>query len=262
MLMKKDKIRRQVSGHFKKIQLLSESSVKHFRKDEIHVLRVEVKKLRALLRLLNTSSENLPELKISKSLKTFYRRAGDIRNIQNHITWIKNFFSEGKPPSSYIFFLKAKLKEYKNSMDAARISAQRFKSDRSRTLQQVPGEIGFGTVLSFINHKKIEIKKILGGQKTDEVLHALRKELKDIHYNRILIKEYVNLDQLPMIGGTKELLQLLGNHQDYCIHLHYLMSFDVSKSDAAEKKMLQSAKNEALKAKSALREQILQKIAG
>src|SRR6516162_822833 len=64
-----------------KFKTLSKLSQKITRKFDIHDFRVEVKKLRAFLRLLDIKKRN-DEPIIPKLLKTFYGYIGIIRNIQ------------------------------------------------------------------------------------------------------------------------------------------------------------------------------------
>ena len=68
---------------FKTIHKLFHQIIKEFNVDDIHDFRVEVKKLRAFLRLLDSEKEIEGPL-IPKLLKTFYGYIGIIRNIQLH----------------------------------------------------------------------------------------------------------------------------------------------------------------------------------
>ena len=241
--------------------MFSEAVVEDFHKERIHRLRVNIKKLRACLRLLNMEKEDRKVLKIPNPLKKFYRKAGNIRNIQNHRVWIYHFFRGRPRPAGYLTLLRKKLSEEKIEMKNASLSSSAFKHEKKKIENGLPDKIGSKTITAFMEQKRSIIRIILSSDKTDEMLHSLRKQLKDIQYNEKLIKYFLGPDMPPVIGNIKELTLLLGNHQDHVIHLTFLLSGEIEKLNSEERKLLDEATAEVRKNKATLRNQILQMIA-
>jgi len=63
--------------HITQLRLLSKKVAAGFSADDIHELRVEAKKLRALLRLAGPDDRRFP-----KTFRHIYKAAGEIRNLQ------------------------------------------------------------------------------------------------------------------------------------------------------------------------------------
>ena len=109
--MKEKEIVGVVKDSFKTINKLSHKIIKEFTADDIHDFRVEVKKMRAFLRLLDTEKEMERPL-IPKLLKTFYGYIGIIRNIQLHRHHLFKYISDYKieKPKEYLMILDAETK--------------------------------------------------------------------------------------------------------------------------------------------------------
>jgi len=259
--MKKNKILKNLEELFGKIEMFSETVINDFHKERIHRLRVNIKKLRACLRLLNMGTNDSKVLRIPRSLKKFYRRAGNIRNIQNHRAWIYQFFRGRQRPAGYLAFLRKKIYEEKIEMKDASLSSSLFRHEWNKIENRLPDKINSDTIAAFMDQKKSIIRIILSSEKTDEMLHSLRKQLKDIQYNEKLIRYFMGPDRPPVMENIKKLTELLGNHQDYVIHLGFLESNDIEKLSTEERKLLDTATAEINKNKTALRNQILLMIA-
>src|SRR5690348_18289101 len=81
--MKQKEIKEVITNHFDVMNSLFHKISHEFNAEDIHHFRVEVKKLRAFLRLL-TASEKLEGPLLPENLKSLYRYVGIIRNIQLH----------------------------------------------------------------------------------------------------------------------------------------------------------------------------------
>src|SRR6478672_10524069 len=69
---------KKIQGHFHQLQ-------ESFDTEAIHDFRLEVKKLRGFLRLLQAGLSPGSQLKIPPHLKAIYEATGQIRNIQLHL---------------------------------------------------------------------------------------------------------------------------------------------------------------------------------
>ncbi len=257
--MKKNKIKTRISGRLKKIVSLSKKSASGFGQDDIHDFRVSVKKLRAFLRLLNTEWGDPPVLKIPKPLRKFYHRAGDVRNLQVQIETIKSL-GRGKPIAGYLELLQQELEESKRQMDASLPSSTRLDYEEKKLDHDLPPKLNKKIISDFVLQKKGAILNILNEEKTDENLHELRKILKDLMYNEKWIEGIATLDTFPITSDLKTMTDLLGDHQDLFMHLHYLQPAYLDKLEEPEKKTLTAIGELLKKRKRILRRRILQKI--
>ena len=82
--MCKEEIIRLYEKRFKKLSKHYNKLLKDFDREEIHLFRLELKKLRAFTRLV-THAMFRDHFKIHGQIKAFYNAAGDLRNIQLHL---------------------------------------------------------------------------------------------------------------------------------------------------------------------------------
>lgn len=257
--MKKDSIKTNVADYFKQSASLSKKTVKEFGEDEIHDFRVQIKKMRAYLRLLNTEFGEPPVLKMPKSIKRFYHDAGDVRNLQVQMEQIRNHCKK-KLPAGYLDLLQKELDEGKQKMDSNLPSSSRLNYEKKKIIHALPHKLTRKNIEDFTLQKKGAMLNILNEEKTDERLHELRKMLKDLMYNEKLIKKVVNLDAFPLTRDIKALTQLLGDHQDLYMQLQFLQPAYLDKLDNPEKQELQHLSGLLEKRKKLLKKRILQKI--
>ena len=82
--MKAEKIIELLINNLKKTRRHYKKLLKDFELEEIHDFRLQIKKLRAFVRLVNTEVGKEKSIKINKEIKTFYHTTGRIRNVQLH----------------------------------------------------------------------------------------------------------------------------------------------------------------------------------
>ena len=87
--MNKKEISKEIVRHFHKIERLAHKCVVHFDTASMDEFRVEVKRLRAFLRLIQVLPDGENNLRISGHLKSFYGYTGIIDNISRHLGFIK-----------------------------------------------------------------------------------------------------------------------------------------------------------------------------
>src|ERR1700684_3788915 len=83
--MKRKKEAKYLNKHWKKMQNGLKSFMQTDDKEQLHVLRVEVKKLRAMLTLIETVTHSKKLHKLFKPVRKVFKHAGEIRNAQINI---------------------------------------------------------------------------------------------------------------------------------------------------------------------------------
>jgi CHAD domain-containing protein len=209
----------------KKIKKYYKGSIKRFDKEEVHEFRVEVKKLRALIRLLFYNKAGR-KVSIPATVKGLYSCTGNIRNLQLqedrilHITFRTNVW-----PGNYVSFLRAKQQAWK-------IEATRYKQEKpvkpreAKRFSKALKKLDKKQLRTYAIHQSSLLQNLLFLEHfEDDDLHQLRKFLKDILYNWKYIKGFI-IVQLPFYLHRKKEIEtftvLLGEFQDVCIALELL----------------------------------------
>jgi CHAD domain-containing protein len=227
--MKQREISAVINKRLKKIEKLFRQIVIRFEMESIHEFRTEIKKLRAFLRLLNVEIDDDSKLKISKEMKTFYGYAGMIRNLQLQL---KNMYAyTGNPQyaiiETYIEYLKKIIEKWKGNAIEFTKSENNFYHYKKKIKQQLPGKLRKTSGKRFLENKINELSRLIKELPDDDILHLIRKLLKDILYNWEFVKHYNKL--LPADFSEEEKMksftELLGLFLDKGIGIILLETY-------------------------------------
>lgn len=189
-----------------------------------HNFRVELKKLRALLRLLRHDGEKSPALHLPKSLHHLYSAVGDVRSYQLQKTFVNRACTElGCPvPAGYMAMLQRHEQEaiMRAKEKARAVSVTKL---REQWVTALPEEWSRKNAEAFLQKKKTQLAAYLAASLlTDDALHDIRKLLKNILYVWPWI-EGVLAGAFPPDFFSKEtcqrLAEKLGSFQDCCVAL-------------------------------------------
>ena len=241
---------------FKDIDKLSSKILKDFNANDIHDFRVEVKKLRAFLRLLDIKGDGHV---IPKLLKTFYRDVGNVRNIQLYVQSLFEYIKARnvKKPGEYIKLLNNEKKYWKKEARNL-IKDNDFSKTKEKILEELPPKLEKHSIKKFVQNKLEDLKLQLEYLKDDNPLHSIRKILKDIFYNWDYIKYYADL---PAVISNKEALKrltaTLGEFIDKFMQLEFLKPAYLDKiNDADEKILLQKIRTSWLRQKRIIKQKL------
>ncbi|MCU7550687.1 CHAD domain-containing protein [Chitinophagaceae bacterium LB-8] len=229
--------------------------------EDIHDLRVEYKKLRAFIRLLQGEEES-SKLKVPGKLKAIYETAGPVRDLQLFLPLVNPYFSQ-QPSQQYLERLQQKSSHAKNDLQQAIEKASFDKAEES-ILSNLPKSLRIGTVKKFVQHKITAIQTGLLSIHHDEDLHTIRKQLKDLIYN---IKTYRNDFNQPFpvsLGNSEEDLNhaahLLGKYNDLCFALTFLQTHKEEGLPENETRLLEHLESEWLTEKETRQAEVIQKL--
>jgi CHAD domain-containing protein len=201
--MKQKAISIIINKRFKKANRLFREIINRYEVEPVHDFRTEIKKLKAFLRLLNVEVGD-DTLKISKKMKTFYGYAGIIRNLQLQFKTMGDY--SGNPQytvtETYIDYLKKMIEKWKENVIEFVESKNNFQDDQKKIIKQLPIKLVKGSAKRFLENKMNELACLIAELPDDDVLHSIRKLLKDILYNWIYIEHYSKL--LPADFSDKE----------------------------------------------------------
>ncbi|MGN6567377.1 MAG: CHAD domain-containing protein [Flavipsychrobacter sp.] len=230
--MKRDAIEKIFSDKADKLEKLAKDIAPKFKEEDIHQFRVEVKRLRSLLRLLSINRKK--EFKIPKKFKRLYDIAGEIREMQLEQKRLKEL--NANLPSYYIYMEDTINKQRqlwekhynKKAIDSLKEKLESFDIDN----------VDPKLMVDFINKKLKDLKTINEGEPDNEQIHTHRKEVKDMLYNiKLAEKEWKKgfeaIDKLS-IKELDALSDVIGNYNDERIILDHLIGFSQSSKVPAE----------------------------
>jgi len=232
---------------FRQIKKTIPLVVKNSDQDSIHKFRIQIKKLRAFLRLI--SHEPL-YLKVPKSLKKIYSVTGEVRSLQLQLSQTNNPTKNNNGLAQYHQQLEneldSRMEELKILFDGKAIL-----SKEKKIISKIPESIDNLVIIKFyqLNIKAINDIIVLG-EFSDEELHSVRKRLKDMIYVSKILQE--SGDQLPQANFLKEenlssaekIAQDLGMFNDLSSGLQFLKPGDFNDIGSEEKIKLESIRSE------------------
>jgi CHAD domain-containing protein len=234
--MKKQVITSVIKKRFSNLGKYIRQMLADFEEEAVHNFRTEIKKLRAFLRLLN-AGHNKAQFGISKKLKVYYWYAGNIRNLQLHIKSING--TKGVKPAVYLESVKKQVESLQGALRSLH-SPSNFDTP-GKMIRNGVTEPGKPSVKKFVYQKRDEFQHLVILMKQDEILHAIRKLLKDLLYNWKYIKEYASL--LPAAISVKkqiaELTDILGEFCDRLTGINILQTYLFATPDPADKAILE-----------------------
>ena len=224
--MKQKEIIKLFEKRFKKLRKHYNDLLQDFEGEKIHSFRLEMKKLRAFIRLVNISLPGKKAMKINKKIKTFYNATGNIRNLQLHQQRI-NHICNGlllEKPACYLQALHAEemAQKEKARQLAKKISFNDFKK---KILDPIHNKLKAKPARAFIIQKKLALFELLSLQYyQDEALHDMRKTLKDLLYDWRYIDSFTALLLPASFAKEKNLESIttkLGDYHDLCTALYF-----------------------------------------
>jgi CHAD domain-containing protein len=236
-------------ARFRELSKYYHVTLEDFKPKDIHCFRVELKKLRAFIRLINLASVE-DQAKIPKSLKRFYNITGNIRNLQLHQQRVNELCKDLNLglPSSYMQFLKKEeqvMKEKARQM-TGEISMHNFET---KLISKVPEQLDKKVKTAFVQKRETRLEELFTlPLYYDEGLHEIRKLVKDLVNDYKYIGKFVDAELPSGVDELKEMEPLtiaVGGFHDLCVALFLLSPVYVEKvTDHDEMQVLNKIKSE------------------
>ena len=259
--MKQVQLVEVITKRLKRMKKLSGEVLEKFDMDDIHDLRVEYKKLRSLIRLIQLEA-NAPKLKVPGKLKSVYETGGPVRDIQLFIPRLSPYFYHF-PTQVFLNGLEQKLATAKQELKRA-IEQTSFEKVEESVIGSLPDHLNDEAVKKFVEKKIQAVKSGLSNIQNDEDLHSVRKQLKDLIN---VIKVYRNEWKLPFPVNTgiseddlNEAGTLLGEYNDLCFAINFLQLNRDIILPIEEKQILESIEKWWLNEKESKHKEVLKKL--
>jgi len=234
-----------------------------FKEEDIHEFRVEFKKIRAFLRLVQSGLKQGKKIRISGRLKKFYKNIGCIRVIQlqrKKIIKASNNM-EGIRPEEYFSMLELEKTIYQKAAKKIMKHKKKLNKEMHSIITALPAEVKRKSISNFTEMKLSAVQKITQqGSIPEESLHEIRKTMKDLMYNQRFIQKYSHGEEFLLAKNQDitNITMLLGDFHDTCVAINQLES-DCTKliSTSSEKYLLSKLKDKWQHEKETIKESCL-----
>jgi CHAD domain-containing protein len=235
-----------------------------FDAEAIHELRVEYKKLRAFVRLVQMDADASRQLLIPAPLKDLYHAAGAVRDLQLFMPQVTLLTAkENSSLPSYVQQLEQRLFKSKEALVKA-IEEVDIDKELHKTLKGLPKELEDAAIRKFIHYKVATVQLTLLALAKDKELHSIRKQLKDIIYNiRIYDSDWGISFPVTAWRSEKRLndtATALGDFNDHCIALSFLRGETVEELPEEEKRTIEKWAAERLQEKETIKQQVMERV--
>jgi CHAD domain-containing protein len=259
--MKRQALEQVIRRHLHHMEKYCDQIPGSFTAEDIHELRVEYKKSRAFLRLLQHEPD-AGKLQMPDAIKAVYKTAGEVRDIQLFLLLINGLPVAGALPV-FISGWQKQLFSCKEALVKA-IEEAKFKKITASIKKELPDQLQDDTIQQFMHEKIAAIRIILLAAEEENDLHDIRKNLKDIIYN---IRLFENDLQIPFpiqtFASEKELSDMasrLGDFNDRCIALDMLQTQTGKDLPPADQKLLNELQTGWQQQKEKEQQQLLQQV--
>lgn len=263
--MRKALLEQVIKKHCRHIGHHGKNIPGHFAMEDIHELRVEYKKLRAFSRLLGQGG-HFAKKGPARQLRAVYRASGKIRDIQLLTDQLNKSLQQKQwtlPVLSHE--LQRRLFSYKEALVKA-IEGLSVRDMVKELLDGLPHGLGDAGLRKFVHLKVGTIRLLQLSLDSDEELHAVRKQLKDLIYIVRLYQRDWKMTFPFRVWKKEDALDqaaaLLGDYNDQGIALSYLQSDLVNGLPPEEKELAGRLEQEWLREKERKRAELLKKLPG
>lgn len=262
--MKRRELEHIVHKYAKHLQQYGRKIPGAFAVEDVHELRVEYKKLRAFIRLVQLDVDAGKHLAMPEKVKALYRAAGTVRDDQLFLVTVQQMAAEKEIALPQ--FQRSLEKKLFPAKEILVKEVERFDDHKAfdHVNDALPDYLHDQTISQFILRRVAAIRILQLALDREEELHAVRKHLKDIFY---VIKIFEN-DwgiEFPVIAWRSEkqlsnVASALGDFNDCCNTVTLLQGSIHESLPAEEQEILVQWKDKLLQEKEASQQAMIQQV--
>lgn len=185
----------------------------------VHTLRVEIKKMKAFLHLVNYASGDFSLKKIFKPFKAIFRQAGKLRELQVEEAMLKKYTFNRLPTEYRKDLKKQRSEEQRDFYSILSSKLTRRVKKNCRKLVPLVSEVDRKAVSRYLKRKQKKIEKLVTKNTLQAAeLHRLRRWLKELEYSRNSVgikgpkSRSVKANNLPILLGKWHDCQVMIRH--------------------------------------------------
>ncbi|WP_276480040.1 CHAD domain-containing protein [Paraflavitalea pollutisoli] len=257
--MKKAYLADVIKKHGRRIRRYGKQLPGSFDPEMVHDLRVEYKKLRAFIRLLQEGKKG-KDLDMPADIKNMYHAAGRVRDLQLFVPQVADREAlNGIVLGEYSAYLQQRLFRAKESLVRV-IEHMHAGKGVEQLTRALPASLDDKVIRRFIHRKIASVHVILLALEQDRELHSIRKQLKDILLNIRLFDSDWGIS-FPVTAWRSEkkltdVAALLGDYNDRCRALSFLSESMIYTLPDVEKDLLRAWRADLSFEKGVIRQQV------
>ena len=187
---------------FKKLQMLLKSFPDGREKEELHQIRLEIKRIKALLRLIHFNDKKFRDHKHFIPLRIIFRETGQVRDTGLRKELLDQYTQIHTP------FFRSPDKALNQFMIALPAHIKAVRKQKKIVMKEI-GKIKSRTYTLYLHKKNKELTDILSIGFSQKDLHGMRKLIKEIIYLTSVKTKKTKID--PVLIKSAE---LIGNWHD------------------------------------------------
>ena len=203
--MKKKEEKLYFNGQWKDMADHLRAFIKTGDQEELHLFRVQVKKLRAMLELLDSDSAKQLLSKDFKPVRKIFKHCGEIRSAYINLQFgVRYQFNNEEFLKNHLYEIEKGTNEVKELGKQYLHTIRTAHGGISHDLKAVSNR----AVVKYYKLKLVSIANSLGNLEFNDELHNTRKQVKELIYNRKLAHDalegqlQINNDYLDKLQGT------------------------------------------------------------
>jgi len=189
--------------------------------EELHLFRVQVKKLRAMLELLDINSTKHPLKNDFKPVRKIFKRCGEIRDAFINLQYGQRFQFKNED-----FFMSHLYEIEKGTAEVKELGKEYLKTIKTayNNIGDDLESVGNKDIVQFYKTKLYNIASSLDNLQFTDELHATRKHIKTLMYNRKIAHGALD-GKLQISNDYLDKLQtLIGNWHDNVLAMELFSS--------------------------------------
>lgn len=209
--------------------------------EELHDLRVTLKRMRTFFRMLDkTAPALLPSEEDYKAIRSFFKTAGTLRDLHVQDREMSKYEESLGIDLEFIHAYIKELEQEKEQKVNALLSQfdfsifDRYEKHLAEQLKKKEIYEWFKMLLNFTDDRMKKAEKRIDQANTTEQLHKVRSRLKDLMYYLEIINSDPNLNTIS-IDEVKDSQSFLGDWHDFVVSREFLHQYKKQHPEIAEK---------------------------
>jgi tRNA nucleotidyltransferase/poly(A) polymerase len=187
--MKRNELKTIVCKKIKCIQAHGKFILLNGDKEAVHAVRVDFKKIRALLRLYRSTHKKNRNLPLPAVLKQLYHAAGALRDRQVYLELLLAYHADKQDkPVNYLKQISGDIKFHQEKLEKL-LKIFPFDRVRKNMADLFYSKLRNKQVKQYFLHAKKQLKQLRRHAQSDTSIHTIRKNIKDLLYNASLFKK-------------------------------------------------------------------------
>ena len=187
------------------IMILLRKPAAQFGPKDFHALRVDIKRIKALMFLISANCTDFKRKKQFKPFRKLFRQAGIVRELQLQETILKKY---GPEASLTMYFNHMDLELQQEQQLFFKLNNLKIRKPlktKAKKIVAALGNIKGGFVKKYLQEKRADIRSLLATEILQEHdVHLLRKKVKELYYLQMIFQPENN--QLDIADDFQELL--------------------------------------------------------